>query len=320
MKLFGKSRKSQSNSQQKSRLKRTFKKRSNISKLNSPYRSKVHLPKRGSKIRSKTSVTPPKRMRSAPQYTRGKIVLATVLSLGILGFGIYSVLFSDYFLIEDFQIEEAGVIIEDYEKMSVILQKILGQNLVLLNDNELISEIQNVHPEVDNIRIYKVFPSTVKIAYEKFPTVANLINTVEGVQKKFLIDSQGFLVEENTEHPDLPYIHYDTAEQLTVRSNFLSDSKRSQERLTQILNSVNLFEEKFGMRILFAEFKKRERELHLQTERYFTVMIDLEKDLLRQIEKLKKALETLDIYNEPLQYIDLRISGTDTEKVIFKRQ
>ena len=48
-------------------------------------------------------------------------------------------------------------------------------------------------------------------------------------------------------------------------------------------------------------------------------MIDLEKDLLRQIEKLKKALPKLDIYNEPLLYIDLRISGTNTEKVIFKR-
>ena len=72
--------------------------------------------------------------------------------------------------------------------------------------------------------------------------------------------------------------------------------------------------------MLNAEYYVRERELHLQTEKNFMVMLDMEKPFMPQLDKLKKALPKLNIYNTPPEYIDLRISGTDTEKVIFKRK
>ena len=101
---------------------------------------------------------------------------------------------------------------------------------------------------------------------------------------------------------------------------FLDDKTRSSERLTYALQSINLFEEKFGIRILNALIKVKEREVDLYTEKGYFVMIDMEKDLNTQIDKLKRALSKLDIYKEPLQYIDLRISGTENEKVIYKRK
>ena len=42
-------------------------------------------------------------------------------------------------------------------------------------------------------------------------------------------------------------------------------------------------------------------------------------ELDTQLNKLKKALPRLNIYEESLDYIDLRISGIDGEKVIFKK-
>ena len=80
------------------------------------------------------------------------------------------------------------------------------------------------------------------------------------------------------------------------------------------------FEKKFNIKVLDAEYKVREREVHLMTEKYFKVWIDMEKSLTDQFEKLKKALPRLDIYKTALEYIDLRISGTDNEKVIFKKR
>ncbi len=74
------------------------------------------------------------------------------------------------------------------------------------------------------------------------------------------------------------------------------------------------------MKIIDAEYLVREREVHLRTEKNFIVWIDMEKDLNIQLDKLKKVLGKLNIYNTPLEYIDLRISGTDNEKVIFKRR
>lgn len=72
------------------------------------------------------------------------------------------------------------------------------------------------------------------------------------------------------------------------------------------------------MKVTNAEYHVREREIHLQTEKNFMVWLDMEKELNPQMEKLKKALPKINIYNTPLEYIDLRISGTDNEKVIYK--
>lgn len=295
-------------------------KSSRVRSLNSPYRKTVV---EGKKKRRRKNVAaksvPSGRIKTTPQSGKWKIVLSFFLTILIIGYSTYAVFLSDFFLIDSFSIEEDGTLIEDNEEMNTILRSTLGKNLVLINDEELISKIKASQPEIEKITIKKIFPDKIKVEHQKYPTVANLINIVDVVQKKFLVDSQGFLVEENIEHPDLPHIYYDTDEFLEVRHSFLSDPKRSKERLTQIINAIKLYEEKFAMKILYAEYKHQEREVHLVTEKRFYVMLDLEKDLLRQIEKLKKALPKLDIYNEPLLYIDLRISGTNTEKVIFKR-
>jgi len=39
-----------------------------------------------------------------------------------------------------------------------------------------------------------------------------------------------------------------------------------------------------------------------------------------QLKKLKKSLVKLDIFNEPLEYIDLRIAGGNGDKIIYKRR
>lgn len=240
--------------------------------------------------------------------------------MGILGFCIYALYFSNYFLMEKFSAEEEGTIIETNEIINSILQKRLGQNLVTINEQELKQEILQIQPEIKTIKIKKIFPNELSVEFEKYPTVANVINIVGGIEKKFLIDSQGLLTEENSENPNLPYIKIETKETLQVRNTILSDKKRSSERLNYIIQAISLYEEKFGMKILNARFLPRERELHLYTEKYFYVIMDMEKDLKSQIDKLKKALSKLDIYSVPLVYIDLRISGSDVEKVIFKRK
>jgi hypothetical protein len=50
------------------------------------------------------------------------------------------------------------------------------------------------------------------------------------------------------------------------------------------------------------------------------VWLDMQKPIEEQLKKLKKALVKLDIYTESLEYIDLRISGTNGDKIIYKRK
>ncbi len=292
-----------------------------ISQFRSPYRKNTEDfsdRKTRRKTRSYASAIPLSKLRKKPDNNKIKTAAAIILSAGLLIFGIYGAFFSDWLLVENFLIEEEGTIIEDYQKMKYILQQIVDQNILLVNEENLIGEIRTNHPEIDKIKIKKILPDTIKIEYTKFPTTANIVNIVQGIQKKFLADSQGFLIEENMEQLDLPHIYIETTEPLEVRHTILPDATRSREKLTYIINAINLFEEKFGIKVLYADFKQREREVHLHTEKYFYVIMDMEKDPVRQIEKLKKALQKLDIYATPLVYIDLRISGKDTEKVIYK--
>jgi len=293
---------------------------SNIAKLDSPYLKKAPFPKKSKFITEsrKARMLPPARIK--PRSNRWKKVLAAILATGIVGFIIYAFFFADYFVVRNYKVEEKGTIIESNDTINGILASRIGQNLTLLNEEKIVDEIHAAQPEINNINIKKVFPDTIIAEYEKYPTVANITNIVNGIQKTFLVDSQGFLTEENTDNPNLPYIKVETANPMEVRNTFLSDAKTSTERLTYILNAINLFEEKFGMKILYAQLKLREREVHLYTEKYFYVMLDMEKDLGTQLEKLKKALPKLDIYTVPLLYIDLRISGSDFEKVIYKRK
>jgi cell division septal protein FtsQ len=293
---------------------------SNISKLESPYLKKAPFSKKSKFVTESrmARMLPPARIK--PRSNRWKKVLAVILAAGIVGYIIYAFFFSDYFIVKKYKVEEKGTVIESNEILNGILATKIGQNLTLLNEDQLIGEIRKAQPEINKIGIKKVFPDTIVAQYEKFPTVANITNIVNGIQKKFLVDSQGFLTEENTDNPNLPYIKIETAAPMEVRTTFLSDPKRSAERLTYIIQAINLFEEKFGMKIIYAQFKLREREVHLYTEKYFYVMLDMEKDLATQLEKLKKALSKLDIYTVPLIYIDLRISGSDFEKVIYKRK
>jgi hypothetical protein len=93
----------------------------------------------------------------------------------------------------------------------------------------------------------------------------------------------------------------------------------SPDRLAFALEAIQSFEEKFGMKVIHGIYLNVEREFHLETERKFYVWLDMTMDLDYQLNKLKQALPKLDIYEENLDYIDLRISGINGEKIIFKR-
>lgn len=94
----------------------------------------------------------------------------------------------------------------------------------------------------------------------------------------------------------------------------------SAENLSYILHATSYFEEKFGMKIRETDFIIKARELHIKTEKNFTIWLDTQIPFERQFLKLKKAMATIDIYKVALEYIDLRIAGASGEKVIFKRK
>lgn len=285
---------------------------SKIAELRSPYNKKPALTgkffKRGK--RKKSLVMPTIKPQNV---SKAKNALITMAVLAIIGGLIYLIGFSRVFDVKSWEITEDGTKVTNDESLNTMMKKQKNLNLIFLNEAKLVNEIKSIHPEVKKITVKKIFPQKIKVEIEKYPVVGNVVNVVQGIQKKFLVDSQGFLADENVENPELPYLKIYTNEAFTAGTNAIDKDK-----LTYILDAMTLFQEKFTMKVVNTEYHVREREVHLQTEKNFMVWIDMEKDLNTQLEKLKKALPKLNIYNTPLEYIDLRISGTDNGKVIYK--
>ena len=312
---------------------------SKIAELRSPYLKKPFIPNKKVIKREKKKLSiliPPARLKAPTKSSK----FFWIFLLIIIGFAaIYGVFFTNFFNIQSWENEEDHIVLAKDNPLNQILAAEKGKNILLINEDSIIKQIIHVKPDIKKIEVKKIFPKKIKVEIEKYPIVANLVDIVgdknignaachkglkaPGVkQKKFLIDSISFLADQNKENPTLPYIRVGTVNELTS-STFINKDKAdflTPEKLDYILKAINLFKERFGMKVIDASYFDVEREIHLCTEMNFEIWIDMEKDLTSQLEKLKKALPKLDIYHTSLEYIDLRITGAMNEKVIFKRR
>jgi len=294
-----------------------------IAETANPYHNKLNFLSgfgKKKRLRKTTSnlITPPARLTSN-KPSKWRRVLLGLLILFITGGLTYLTFFTDALEISQFEIFEDGTQITNNLKLNdIATQNLLNQNLLLFNESNLVNQILQADPEYKTVSVKKLFPKDIQIDLEKYPVAANIVDVIQGadgiqIQKKYLVNTNGMIIMENDENPELPYITVQTEQAYN-----LNDFPLDQEKLDYIIKLTNLFEEKFGIKVIEAIYLKKAREVHLRTEKGFTVWFDLTKDMLPQIDKLKKALPKLDIYKTPLQYIDLRITSANAEKVIFK--
>lgn len=282
---------------------------------------------------------------SLPSLTSVKRVLLTMIAIGIAGAVSYFVWFSGYFKItkiyvqyEEFQNENSDIL--------GYFDALKGKNYLFTDPAEKKTDIQKAHPEISNIIIQKIFPDTIKISFTEFPITANVESIVNGKSiEKVLINSVGMAIYHDTENPNLPYIKMITTAEIedtipppaevpgensTPPAPIVPPAPTqptekplpviSQEYLTYMLSATKSFEERFGMKITELQLLPQARELRFKTEKNFEIWLDIQIPFEKQFLKLKKAMTTLDIYKTPLFYIDLRVSGANGEKVIFKRK
>jgi len=290
-------------------------KNSRIQEIKSPYahrrvKTSKKLPKKAAKTRYSGEV----KVRYKNQFPLKKWLIiggSTILALLFL----YLTVFTSFFEIKEWKIF-GDDIIQENSKFEEFLAVHKGKNLVFLNTGEIQEHIKEQYPEIKEIKIKKAYPSTLVLEYENFPEKANVLNIFDGEnQRKFIINEIGYLVDQDYENPNLPYIKIRTEKPLELEQYAMP-----REILEYVLDSIYDFQEIFGMLILDAEYKSTEREIHLKTEKEFYVWLDTSLTLQEQYSKLKSALSKLNIYTDPLEYIDLRISSVNGEKVIYKRR
>lgn len=246
--------------------------------------------------------------------TKKLLTIAFILFISI--FLIYEFFFSGYFLISSIEVVDKKIdnkyLTENIKKT---LAEAIGKNIIILDLKDFELKIANKFPEIKEIHLSKNYPKTIAISFAQYPLVANVSVTTDVVKKTYIINSVGYAIKENMELTTLPTIKI-TADAPVNTGTVLIEAKK----LEYILNTTKYFEDKFGMKVLETTYKKNAREIRILTEKKFEIWMDIEQPFETQLKKLKKTLVKLDIYKEPLQYIDLRIAGENGDKIIYKRK
>ncbi|MFC1655780.1 cell division protein FtsQ/DivIB [Patescibacteria group bacterium] len=297
----------------KKRRRGKAKTQSRIQEIRSPYsHRKLANKKLPKKSRNKRYSGELKLSHKHPLPLKKWLILGVTIIAVV--FALYMVIFTNFFQLRQWKIYGDDIIQEE-SKFEEFLAVHKDKNLAFLDTGKIESNIKSQYPEIKNLKLKKVFPDTLIMEYENFSEVANVFNLVEDTQKKFVINEIGLLVQQDFENPNLPYIKIRTEKVME-----LNEFALPREKLEYVLDSIYDFEDLFGMKVLDAEYKLTEREVHIKTDREFIIWLDTALTTLEQYDKLKKALPKLNIYNDSLEYIDLRISSVNGQRVIFKRR
>jgi len=288
--------------------------RSKIQEIRSPYSHRKNLSrKKLPKKMRKTKYSGELKLSYRKNFPIKKLLFIGGGTISIIVI-LYMTVFSSFFQMDKWRIYGNDVVQEN-SKFSDFLNVYKDKNLIFIDTGKIEKNIKDQYPEIETLKIKKVFPDTLIMEYENYKEVANILNIVGETQKKFIIDQIGLLVEQDYENPNLPYIKIKTEKAFKLHQYAVSRGI-----LEYVLDAVYSYEEIFGMKIIDVQYLKRENEVHLKTEKNFIVWLDTNLTLQEQFAKLKDALPKLNIYNENLEYIDLRISSVNGERVIFKKR
>lgn len=241
--------------------------------------------------------------------------LIFIIAGGIIIGLFYVLFFSSFFLVTRVSIEKNGNSVAN-SAIEPFLEKLKGKNVIFLNTDSLQNELeQTFRNEILLVKIRKSYPHQLIVKIDEYPPILNLKVRLDNQTQKFVVNQIGYAIFENTEIKTIPTLTLQTNKSMKAKTVVIDPAK-----LNPIAASFKKFTEIFGIKVTEGKWLKIERELHLKTEKNFEVWLDLTDDVEKQLDKLKRALPKLDIYKEPIEYIDLRISGGESEKVIFKRR
>ncbi len=254
--------------------------------------------------------------RSHPYTAKIKKFVLIIAGILIVSFSIHLIFFSNYFKVTEINVSDELLDSDTLgNEISATINTSVGKNLIFIDTEDLQIKILDSFPEIEEIEVEKDYPNKILVTFSEYPLVANVINESTSIKKNYIINSIGYAIKEDLESTSLPYIRVQSDEPLNPESPLIEANK-----LRYILETIIYFEDKFGMRVVEVIYKKIPREIHLITERNFAIWLDIQNPAEEQLKKLKKALVKLDIYNEDLEYIDLRIAGGNGDKIIYKRR
>lgn len=257
---------------------------------------------------------------------KGLNYLKIAAFLGLAITAIYLIFFTETFKIQKIDIKGDMQTAEEQEIVNAYLQKYLNDNIIFFNSSEHEKNLIKDLAYLKTLSIYRLLPNTVVAKIETYPLAANIkIFQPNGTGQHYVVNELGYIASIGAKDDNLPTITMDvTGTEMEINEGGQAEMPRvntpviDNEALAIILDAKKDFEAKFNLQILETSYLRRAKELHFFTELRFSIWIDMTQDIDIQLAKMKKALTKLNIYETPIDYIDLRISGQNGEKVIYR--
>lgn len=219
--------------------------------------------------------------------------LKYVIYLGIILAIIYEIFYSPLFKIKNVEIDGIkSVEISDYVNISL-----KNRNILFLMTGKYLNELSQRFPILQQARIIRGLPSTVKlVASERKQVLVWCTNTcVE-------IDSHGFAYQEVTRPTDKVVLDDKTGIPLKVGDRIVST-----QFIEFYLGALEQLDA-IGVKIASSHMDETTFKINLKTVEGWEVILDSSESLKNQMSALKQVLETnrADIK----EYVDVRVPGT----------
>lgn len=249
--------------------------------------------------------------RRLPSFKLGLFFKVGAASL-VTGALSYTLFFSPLLKVEKVDVKGSSETAAEEAALSSYLQNYLGANLLLFPTEQHEDKLLADFPYLKTLELHRQVPNTIVLKVEPQSHVAN----VQMEENIFVVNESGIVAALGAAEEGLPFLVMEAVD--SEETPEIGKSLISTDVLELLLETSSDFEAKFNMQVKEIQYLKRAREIHLLTERDFTVWLDLTQNVEEQLAKLKKSMGGLNIYEENLEYIDLRISGQNGEKIIYK--
>lgn len=235
--------------------------------------------------------TTPKEQEKRRQFPK---ILKILIVLIILIIGLdYLFLYSSIFVVKNIVIDSSLP-----SEVSSLLEKIKGQNIFLINVNNLQKEILTKYPDLEKIKFRRGLPNTLRISAES--SLAKIIWQSQG--HSFLVNDDGYIFKEVEGVADLPRVL--DSKDLPVK---ISDQVASANFIDFLDEVSSKFSAKTGFKIINFKVSETIFQVEALTDQGWIIKFDTTRAVDDQLDALSQLLaeHKADLH----EYADVRVEG-----------
>lgn len=221
-------------------------------------------------------------------------ILFVLLALAGIAYGM---LFSNFFKIKNIVVVNNQILLEDDIVKFLEERNIKNKNLFLLNTAQVQNVLKEYYKRIDDVRVYKVFPSSLKIKIQEKPSTV----IWQVGEARYLLDSNGYVFSNADQDMKMPVIVDQAGLPVKIGDRIVTK---------EFIDFVNIVDEslkkRFGLGITAYSVNQTTFELRVHVNSGFYIVFDTGSDVVEQLDKLSKVYQQSEKITE---YVILSING-----------